>query len=229
MGRARGSAVRIAVLGTGVVGTTVGDKLVQIGHEVRMGARTPDSEKAAAWVAGAGSGASQGTFADAAASGDVVFNCTAGTASLQALQMAGTENLAGRILIDLANPLDFSKGMPPTLSVSNDDSLGEQIQRWFPRTRVVKTLNTVNCEVMVEPALAGADHDLFLCGNDAEAKAQVTAWLGEWFGWKPANVIDLGDITAARGTEMLLPLWIRLMLTSGSPHFNFKVVRPGAA
>jgi hypothetical protein len=220
--------VKIGVLGTGVVGTTLANELVRGGHDVRMGSRAAGPGKAAEWAASAGAGASHGTFADAAAFGDVALNCTSGVASLEALELAGADNLRGKILIDLANPLDFSRGMPPTLTVSNDDSLGEQIQRAFPDTRVVKTLNTVNCEVMVDPRLVPGDHDLFLCGDDAAAKAQVAAWLSEWFGWKPANLIDLGDITTARGTEMLLPLWIRLMVANGGPYFNFRVVR-GAA
>jgi predicted dinucleotide-binding enzyme len=114
--------------------------------------------------------------------------------------------------------------MPPSLTVCNTDSLGEQIQRAFPAARVVKALNTVNAQVMVDPAgVGGGDHDLFVCGDDAEAKRQVTDWLGEWFGWR--NVVDLGDISTARGTEMLLPLWVRLWAALGTPRFNLKVVR----
>ena len=221
--------MRIGVLGTGMVGRTIGGKLVEGGHEVRMGSRTSDSEDARKWSAAAGGGASHGTFASAAAFGDVVFNCTAGTASLSALEMAGPENLAGKILIELANPLDFSQGMPPTLTVCNSDSLGERIQRAFPDVRVVKTLNTVNCVVMVNPRLVPGDHNLFLSGNDHDAKVQVTAWLGEWFGWKRECLVDLGDITSARGPEMLLPLWVRLYGTFKDPHFNFHVVRGGPA
>jgi len=220
--------MRIAVLGTGTVGETIGSKLVALGHEVKMGSRSPDNPKARAWVAKAGGGASQGTFADAARFGEIAFNCTAGTASIEALEAAGRENLAGKILIDLANPLEFSAGMPPSLSIVNTDSLGEQIQRVFPETKVVKTLNTVNATVMVNPGLVPGDHDLFVSGNDSAAKAQVIDILTGWYGWKRENVIDLGDISTARGTEMLLPLWLRLMFAFGNPHFNFHVVRgPG--
>jgi 8-hydroxy-5-deazaflavin:NADPH oxidoreductase len=140
--------MKLAVLGTGIVGATIASKLVALGHEVRMGSRTTGNERAVAWAEEAGAGASEGTFADAATFGEVVFNCTAGTASLEALSAAGEENLAGKVLVDVANPLDFSQGMPPTLAVCNTDSLGEQIQRAFPDARVVKTLNTVNAEVM---------------------------------------------------------------------------------
>ena len=217
-------SVRIGILGTGVVGQTIGGKLTELGHDVKLGSRTATNEKAAKWVAQYGSRASQGTFADAASFGEVVFNCTSGMVSLEALHSAGAANLAGKVLVDVSNPLDFSHGMPPTLSVCNTDSLGEQLQRAFPRLRVVKTLNTTNVRVMIEPqAVAGGDHTMFVCGNDAAAKADATRWLGEWFGWR--DVVDLGDITTARGTEMLLPIWVRLMSALGTPMFNFKIVR----
>jgi predicted dinucleotide-binding enzyme len=165
-----------------------------------------------------------GTFADATKHGEVVFNVTNGMASLDALHMAGEANLSGKVLVDIANPLDFSKGMPPSLTVCNTDSMGEQIQRTYPNAQVVKTLNTVTASLMVNPSQVGnADHTMFVCGNDTAAKAQVTAWLKEWFGWK--DVIDLGDITNARGMEMVLPLWVRLFRTLQTPLFNFKVVK----
>jgi 8-hydroxy-5-deazaflavin:NADPH oxidoreductase len=153
-----------------------------------------------------------------------VFNCTAGVASLEALRMAGAEALAGKILVDIANPLDFSGGMPPKLSVCNDDSLGEQIQAAFPATKVVKTLNTVNAHLMVEPASLPGDHVMFVSGNDVEAKRMVEQTiLREWFGWR--SVIDLGDITTARGTEMYLPLWVRLWGALGTANYNIALVR----
>ncbi len=218
--------MRLGVLGTGMVGETIGTKLVQIGHEVRMGSRTADNEKAVAWVNKNYAHAalvSHGTFADAAAFGVIVFNCTSGKASLDALRLAGAENLKGKVLIDIANALDFSRGMPPSLLVCNTDSLGEQIQRAFPDVKVVKTLNTMNCNMMVNPSLVKDDHDVFVSGNDAEAKATVTALLKEGFGWK--NVIDLGDITTARGTEMLLPLWVNLRGVLQTAQFNFKIAK----
>ena len=176
------------------------------------------------WLAKTNGKARVATFAEAAAHGEIVINATSGTGSLSALKLAGTQNLSGKIIIDVANPLDFSRGMPPTLTVSNTDSLGEQIQRAFPDAKVVKTLNTTNAFVMVDPArVAGGDHDLFISGNDAAAKARVTELLKRWFGWR--NVIDLGDITTARGVEMLLPVWVRLMGVLGTPMFNFKIVK----
>ena len=216
--------MKIAVLGTGIVGDAIGTKLIQCGHEVKMGSRTATNAKAAAWVTKNGIRASQGTFADAASFGEIVFNCTHGGASLDALNLAGVINLKNKILIDIANALDFSKGMPPSLVVCNTDSLGEQIQRAFPDTKVIKTLNTMNCNLMVNPGLvANGDHDIFISGNDVEAKATVTKILRDWFGWK--SIVDLGDITNARATEMLLPIWVRLYGKFQSPNFNFKIVR----
>lgn len=226
--------LRIGVLGTGVVGQTVGTKLVELGHRVMMGSRQAGNDNAVAWAEGAGGGegggaggasgvASQGSFADAAAFAQLVVNATSGMATLAALEAAGAANLAGKVLIDIANPLDFSRGMPPTLSVCNDDSLGEQVQRAFPEARVVKALNTVNASVMVTPALVGPSHTVFVCGNDAGAKAEVRDLLVS-FGWPPEDVMDLGDITAARGTEMYLPLWLKLWGATGTGTLNVKVV-----
>jgi predicted dinucleotide-binding enzyme len=215
--------MKIAVLGTGVVGATIASKLVSLAHQVRMGSRTAANERAVAWAKSAGARASHGTFADAVAFGEMVFNCTLGAATLDALRAAGAERLAGKPLVDVSNPLDFSRGMPPTLFVSNTDSLGERIQREFPQARVVKALNTVNCNVMVDPARVPGDHDAFVAGNDAAAKGAVTAILREGFGWR--RVIDLGDISAARGMESYLLLWLRLWGALGTPDFNVGVAR----
>jgi predicted dinucleotide-binding enzyme len=215
--------MKLGVLGTGTVGATIGSKLVALGHEVRMGARSAQNEKAVAWAAEAGERASHGTFADAAAFGEIVFNCTKGSVSLEALAAAGAEPLRGKVLVDLSNPLDFSRGMPPGLLYSSFDSLGEQIQKAFSDAKVVKTLNTVNCTVMVDPGrVAGGDHTMFLCGNDDGAKATVRALL-DAFGWR--EVIDLGDITNARAMEALLPIWVRLWGVLRTAEFNVKVVR----
>jgi 8-hydroxy-5-deazaflavin:NADPH oxidoreductase len=217
--------MKIAVLGTGIVGETIASKLVALGHEVKMGSRSANNEKAAAWVKKAGARASQGTFADAAAFGELLFNCTLGAGSIEALHAAGKENLKGKVLLDISNPLDFSKGMPPTLFVSNDDSLGERIQRAFPELKVVKTLNTINHNVMVDPARIPGEHSVFVSGNDAQAKARVKQLLTEWFGWK--QVIDLGDISTSRGTESYLMLWLRLWGALGTPDFNVHIVKKG--
>jgi 8-hydroxy-5-deazaflavin:NADPH oxidoreductase len=216
--------MKIGVLGTGSVGQAIAGKLCTLGHEVRMGGREAKNEKAAAWVKAAGERASQGTFAEAASFGELIFNCTSGAGALDALTAAGAENLRGKVLADISNPLDFSKGMPPRLFTGSDDSLGERIQRAFPEAKVVKTLNTVTAQVMVDPTrVGGGAHDIFVSGNDAGAKARVAEILRGWFGWK--NVIDLGDISTARGTESYLMLWVRLWGSLGSAEFNIRVVR----
>ena len=189
--------MKIGVLGTGMVGDAIGSRLVELGHEVKMGSRTADNEKAKAFVAKHAGKASAGTFAEAAAFGEIIINCTAGVASVEALQMAGEANINGKIIVDIANPLDFSKGAPPSLipSLSNTNSLGEEIQNTFPSVKVVKTLNTMWCGLMVNPAMINSgDHTNFMCGNDAEAKQKVKALLNE-FGWKNKNLLDLGDIS----------------------------------
>jgi len=216
--------MKLGVLGTGTVGRTIATKLVDLGHEVTMGSRTADNEDAAEWAADAGRTAAHGTFADAASFGELVVNCTAGAGSLDALRAAGEENLAGKVLLDVANPLDFSQGMPPSLFVSNTDSLGEQIQRALPDARVVKALNTMNREVMVDPARIPGDHNVFVCGDDEAAKGDVRALL-QSFGWPEGSIIDLGGLSSARGTESYLPLWLRLMGALGTGDFNIKVVR----
>lgn len=218
--------MKIGILGTGIVGSTLGTALIAKGHEVKMGSRDAINEKATEWTKANGKNALQGTFEDAVIFGDIIFNCTKGEHSLEALTAAGEQNLAGKILVDVANPLDFSKGMPPTLSLVNDTSLGETIQNTFPQTKVVKTLNTLTCTLMVDAnRVANGDHNLFICGNDESAKQKVKEVLHDNFNWKMENVIDLGDITNSRGTEQLLPIWIRLWGALGTADFNFKIVR----
>lgn len=216
--------MKIAVLGTGNVGHTIGSKLIVLGHTVMMGSRSADNPKAKAFVAEHPNEASAGTFSDAANFGELIFNCTSGAGSLEALALAGANNLKGKTLIDLSNPLDFSKGNPPSLSIVNTNSLGEEIQKQFPETKVVKTLNTMWCGLMVNPGLiGGGDHQVFVCGNDEGAKDKTKHLLKE-FGWKDKNILDLGDITAARGTEMYLPLWLRIWGATKNGSFNLKLV-----
>ena len=217
--------MKFAVLGTGIVGRTLAARLVELGHEVVMGSRSASHPEALAWAEQAGEAASVGTFADAAASGEMVVNATGGMVTLLALEAAGAANLDGKVLIDVSNPLDFSQGFPPSLSVSNTDSLAEQVQAAHPGARVVKTFNTMSAPVMVQPALVPGHHNVFLSGNDAEAKVQV-ADLQVSFGWPREDILDLGDITTARGVEMFLPLWVRLFPVVGAPIFNVAVVRP---
>ncbi|HET9137175.1 MAG TPA: NAD(P)-binding domain-containing protein [Candidatus Kapabacteria bacterium] len=215
--------MNIGVFGTGMVGNVIGSKLISLGHNVKMGSRTADNEKATAWAASQGPNASNGTYADAAAFGELIFNCTNGMGSMEAFKQAGAANVCRKLVVDISNPLDFSKGMPPSLSVCNTDSLAEQLQREFPEAKFVKTLNTVNCNIMVNPALLAGDHDMMLCGNDTDAKATVKDILTNWFGWK--TIHDLGDLTGARGMEMWLPLWLRFMMTTGTANFNIRLVK----
>jgi predicted dinucleotide-binding enzyme len=227
--------MRFGVLGTGMVGRAIAGKLAALDHDVTIGTRDVDellarteadlmgNEPFARWRE-KNPDVKLATFADAAATGDLVVNATNAAASLDALHAAGEANLAGKVLVDISNPLDFSQGMPPSLFVSNTDSRGEQIQRAFPAAKVVKALNTVNALVMVDPSLVAGpgEHTNFVCGNDDGAKAQVTEILKS-FGWQ--HIVDLGDMTNARGTEMYLPLWVRLMGALGTPMFNIKVVQ----
>ena len=226
--------MKIAVLGTGTVGPTIAAALSALGHDVVVGTRDPAATLArtepgatggppfAAWHA-AHRRIGVATFAEAAARADLVVNATNGAGSLAALTEAGTENLAGKVLMDVGNPLDFSRGFPPSLNPVNTDSLGEQIQRTFPEARVVKTLNTMTASVMVDPAsVAGGEHSVFVSGNDAAAKDIVSGLLA---GFGHRDIIDLGDITTARGAEMMLPLWVRLWGALGTGAFNFKIAR----
>ena len=225
--------MKIAVLGTGMVGQALAGRLDELGHDVVVGTRDPQATLArtepdgmgnppfSAWLQGH-QGVGLATFADAAAGAELVVNATSGSGALPALELAGADNLDGKVILDISNPLDFSAGFPPTLFVKDTDSLGEQVQRAFPQARVVKTLNTLNAHLMVNPKELGQESSVFVSGDDATAKATVTELL-ESFGH--TDVIDLGDITTARGTEMLLPVWLRLMGALGTPAFNFKVVR----
>lgn len=226
--------MKIAILGTGMVGRTISAKLAQLGHGIMTGTRDVDKTLAHTEPDFMGNPPFSvwhqqnpqiklGTFSEAATFGEILFNCASGVGSLEALKMAGESNLNGKVLIDIANPLDFSRGMPPMLSICNTDSLGEQLQHAFPQLKVVKTLNTMNANLMVNPALLSGDHDVFVSGNDSAAKAQVTDLLKNGFGWK--SVIDLGDITTARGVEMTLPIWLNLFGALQTPLFNFKIVR----
>ncbi len=211
--------MKVGILGTGSVGQTVGTKLVELGHDVMMGARSPDNEKVLGFASRTGGKA--GAFADAAAHGEMVINATRGDTSLALLTSLSRE-LEGKVLIDVANPLDFSAGYPPHLTVSNTDSLAEQIQRALPQTFVVKSLNTVTAQVMVEPSLVPGHHTVFVSGNDQRAKGRVMDFL-RTLGW--VSIIDLGDISSARAAEQLLPLWVRLYSKLGTGLFNIAVMK----
>lgn len=206
-----------------MVGEALGTKFVQLGHQVKMGSRTANNESATKWAAKNGANALTGTFADAASFGEISFLCLKGEVELDVVRSVGSGPFGGKIVVDVSNPLDFSRGMPPSLSVCNINSLGEEVQKALPAAKVIKTLNIVNCDIMIDPGKAGEQPTMLICGNDEAAKTKVTSLLKS-LGW--TDIIDLGDITKARGTEMLLPVWLNLMQTFGHPHFGFKVVRP---
>ncbi|SDW30891.1 hypothetical protein SAMN04487917_101710 [Arthrobacter sp. yr096] len=203
--------MKIAVLGTGMVGHALAGKLVSLGHEVTMGSRESGNPKGEAWAGQSGPNARAGSFAQAAAFSELIVNATPGTVSLAALAEAGTENLNGKVLLDVSNPLDSSGGFPPSLTVCNTDSIAETIQRSYPEVRVVKSLNTVSAPVMVDPGMLPGAHDIFMAGNDQGAKSIVSGLLQE-FGWSPGHIRDLGGLDAARGMEMWLPLWLRIFI-----------------
>ncbi|MBK9097232.1 MAG: NAD(P)-binding domain-containing protein [bacterium] len=226
--------MKIGILGTGVVGQTITEKLSQLGHQVMIGTRDKQLTLAktgkdnfgrppvSEWLKN-NSKVQLGTYSEAASYGEFLVNATSGTGSLDALKLAGENNLTNKVLLDISNPLDFSKGMPPTLTICNTDSLGELIQRTFPNLKVVKSLNTLTAYLMVNPKLLPEPTNIFLNGNDTGAKNEVRNLLTT-FGWNEKDIIDMGDITTARGTEQILPIWVRLWGTLQTPMFNFKIV-----
>jgi predicted dinucleotide-binding enzyme len=226
--------MKTAVFGTGIVGRVIATRLAGLGHSVTIGTRDVDKTMARADKDAYGNppfgewhkqnkDIKVATYTEAASASEIIFNCTMGQGSVAALKEAGDNNLKGKVIIDIANPLDFSKGMPPFLTPGNTDSLGETIQRAFPEAKVVKTLNTMNCFLMVNPAALPGNHNVFISGSDAGAKNTAREFLKS-FGWKESDIIDLGDISTARATEQLLPIWIRLYGALKTPMFNFKIV-----
>ncbi|HAF31021.1 MAG TPA: NADP oxidoreductase [Bacteroidales bacterium] len=228
---------KIAVLGTGSVGRTLASKFNSLGYQVMIGTRNVSDKLANKEKDSYGNppfnewcelneNIKLGTFAETASFGEIIVNATNGGNSINALELADKKNLSGKIIIDVANPLDFSKGIPPCLipELSNTNSLGEEIQKKFPESKVVKTLNTMWCGLMVNPSMiAGGDHTVFIGGNDNEAKKQVTKLLIS-FGWLENNILDLGDISTARGTESVLPIWLRIWGAKQNGAFNMKIV-----
>ena len=221
--------MNIAVLGTGMVGQALAARLDELGHAVTVGTRDPAASLARTDDGGLGSwhrehrDVAVAPVSDAASAAELIVLAALGSAALDILDLAAADNLRGKVVVDISNPLDLSHGMPPTLFVNNTDSLGEQVQRAFPEARVVKTLNTMNAYLMADPArLAEGDFSTFVSGDDAQAKASVVSLL-ESMGHR--DVIDLGDITSARGVEMMMPIWLRLWSSLGTPMFTFKIVR----
>lgn len=227
--------MKITVLGTGMVGQAIASKMLKLGHSVIMGTRNPEETRSRT-EANPMTGSSftdwyrnntkvrLEKYSNCTDGSELIINATSGSGSIDALRETGKNHLTGKVLLDIANPLNFSNGMPPTLFVSNNDSLAEQIQKEFPLTKVVKSLNTLNAHLMVNPSLLTGDHTIFISGNNAKAKEMVAELLKS-MGWKKSNIIDLGNIKSARGTEQLLPIWIQLMGVLGTADFNFHIVR----
>ena len=208
--------MKFGVLGTGMVGQALANKLMALGHSVMMGARSADNANAAEWRVG--------TFAQAADFGEMIMIAVKGEVVLSVAEAAGNDNAAGKVVIDVTNPLDFSHGMPPSMipALSNTTSAAEEVQKILTQARVVKTLNTMNCDIMVDPSRVPGQHDVFISGDDAEAKAAVRSLL-QSFGWE--DPIDLGPLTTARGTEGMMPFWLSLWGVVGHADFNYRIMR----
>lgn len=219
--------MKIGILGTGMVGEAIGSALISKGHHVMMGSRKAGNEKGKEWAKKAGKQASEGSFGDAAAFGDVIFLALNGEYAMAAIESADADSFNNKIVIDITNPLNFTKGMPPSiLEEYREVSLGEKIQEKIPHAYVVKALNTINYKLMVDARIVNSgSHNLFICGNDVNAKNQAKHFLVDNFHWKPESLIDLGDIKAARCTEAIVPFWVLVWQSLGTPLFNFKVVQ----
>lgn len=220
--------MNIGVLGTGTVGEAIASALIAKGHDVIIGSRTADNEKGKEWVKKAGKRAGLGTFDQTAHGSSLLFVCLNGEHTLKAVETIAPENLHHKIIIDLTNPLDFTQGMPPRIldGLGGHTSLGEEIQRRFPNSFVVKTLNTVNYKLMIDAReVNGGDHNLFLCGDNPEAKNKVMHFLVDNFHWKPNHFVDLGGIQQSRVLEAIVPFWVSVYQAMGTPLFNFKIVR----
>ena len=220
--------MKIGVVGTGTVGEAIATALTQKGYNVRMGSRNMNNEKAETWLKKSNDHASIGNFEDAAAFGELVFVCLNGAYALDVLQNIEPESLAGKIIVDITNPLDFTKGMPPQIleGLGNSNSLGEEIQKVLPHSFVVKTLNTVNYKLMVDARVVNkGDHHLFICGNDMDAKNKVKHLLVDIFHWQPDRLVDLGSIKSSRAIEAIVPFWVLVYQSLGTPLFNFKIVQ----
>ena len=213
--------MRVGILGSGDVGRVIGAGFAELGHQVKIASRDPSQEKIQSWVKKTGANASAGTFSEAAAFGELAVLATLWDGTEAAIRLAEPKNLAAKVVIDATNPLDFSKGVPPTLAVGHADSGGEQVQRWLPQSRVVKAFNIVGNPHMFKPQFPGGPPDMFICGNDEGAKQTVTELL-KAFGWP---VIDIGGIEASRLLEPLALLWISYFFKTKSLGHAFKLLR----
>ncbi len=214
--------MKVGILGSGIVGQVLGKGFASLGHDVKMGSREPGSDAIKQWIAGVGGRAAAGTVAEAAAFGEVAVLATRWDGTENAIRLAGPQNLAGKVVIDVTNPLAFAPNAPPRLALGHTTSAGEQVQRWLPEARVVKAFNSVGNPHMFRPQFPGGPPDLFICGNDAAAKQTVTE-ISKAFGWP--SVIDIGGIDGARLLEPLAMLWIVYGIRSNSWNHAFKLLR----
>jgi hypothetical protein len=213
--------MRVGVLGTGDVGRALGRAFVALGHNVKMGSRSATNEKAVAWAKELGAMASVGTFADAASHGEIVVLATLGVANESALRSAGPEKFRGTVVIDTTNPLDFSGGMPPKLAVAGNDSAGERVQRLLPDAYVVKAFNTVGSAHMFRPSFPGGPPDMFICGNNDDAKTTVAGILSDC-GW---GVVDIGGIESSRYLEAMCLVWVLHGARTNTWNHAFRLLR----
>lgn len=213
--------MKVGVLGTGDVGKVLGSAMIHLGHEVKMGSREASNAKSAEWKEKNGERASTGTFADAAKFGEIIFLCTLWSGTENVLQMAGPENLSGKVVIDATNPLVFEPNQPPRLALGHTDSGGEQVQRWIPKAKVVKAFNIVGNAHMFHPSFEGGPPTMFICGNDPDAKKQLTDLLTQ-FGWE---TIDIGGIDGSRLLEPMCILWVNYGFQTGTWNHAFKLLR----
>jgi 8-hydroxy-5-deazaflavin:NADPH oxidoreductase len=211
----------VGVLGSGEVGRRLAAAFRARGHEVKIGSRDPDKPELRDWIAGDGAGIAAGTFAAAAEFGELLVLAVLGNAAEQAIAEAGPGNFAGKVVIDTMNPLDFSRGFPPGLSISGDDSLGEHVQRLLPEARVVKALNTIGNPYFADPLLAGERPTMLIAGDDEVAKRTVDGVLRS-FGWPPA--VDIGGIEGSRELESLCILWVKIGGARGAWDHGFKLL-----
>lgn len=212
--------MNIGIIGSGIVGQQLGLGFIKLGHEVKVGSR--DASKLVEWEKNAGEKASKGSFEGAAKFGEVIILATSWSGTQNAISISGKENFNGKVVIDVTNPLDFSEGAPPKFAVELGNSGGEQVQNWLPNSKVVKAFNTISAYTMCNPELEEGAPDLFIAGNDDEAKKTVSSYADKW-GW--ANIVDLGDISQSYWLETLAMLWINFAFKNNQWTHAFKLLR----
>jgi 8-hydroxy-5-deazaflavin:NADPH oxidoreductase len=218
---ARLAPSRVGVLGSGVVGQQLAIGFSGCGHDVMIGTRDPDKPELREWLSGDGAGIRPGSFQEVGAHGELLVLAVLGDAAEQAIAAAGRENFSGKVVIDAMNPLDFSGGFPPKLSITGEDSLGERVQRALPEARVVKAFNTIGNQYFVNPQFSDGQPTMLIAGDDDQAKGTVTDLLAD-FGW--SDVVDLGGIEGSRELEAICIAWVKLIGVRGSADHGFQLL-----